>query len=70
VQRVLVPDARGLDRFVRATWHAEQQMFVISTWDGDVCTGTVRVLPSDLGDLVSLLAHGMGVAARTSRTAG
>jgi hypothetical protein len=69
-RRVLVPDARGIDRFVRATWHADEQLFVISTWDGDICTGAVRVEPGELGDLVALLAQGMGSAAKPSRAAG
>lgn len=64
-RRVLVPDAGGRDRYVRATWHDEAGLFVLSTWEGDVCTGAVRVDPADLGELVALLARGMADAAET-----
>jgi hypothetical protein len=61
---VLVPDARGVDRFVRVTWHAADELFVISTWDGEVCTGAVRVAPADLGDLVALLTGGIAATSQ------
>ena len=69
-RRVLVPDARGVDRYVRVTWHDEAELFVISTWDGDVCTGAVRVAPADLGDLTTMLVRHLGDAASTRRAAG
>ena len=62
-RRVLVRDARGVDRYVRATWHDDAGVFVISTWDGDLCTGAVRVEPADLGELMAVLARGMADAA-------
>lgn len=61
-RRVLIGDSRGNGRYLRATWHAEGQMFVLSTWTDEVCTGAVRIPVEKASDLVNLLSDGMGDA--------
>ena len=73
-QRAFVEDARRNGKYLRATWHREGSQFVLSTWDGDVCTGAVRVAAADAADLISLLADGLAdvstmVDQRPTRTA-
>jgi hypothetical protein len=64
-RRVLIGDARRNGRYLRATWHPEGRMFVLSTWTDEVCTGAVRVPVDQAADLVNLLADGLGDAAGT-----
>ena len=47
-------DDRG--RSLRATWHAEQGMVVMSLWRASECIGTVRLSPADAARLTVLLA--------------
>ena len=73
-QRAFVEDARRNGKYLRATWHREGAQFVLSTWDGDVCTGAVRVAAADAAELISLLVDGLADASSTgderpSRTA-
>jgi len=72
--RVFIRDARGNGRYLRATWHAEGQMFVVSTWHDELCTGAVRVPVEAAGDLAGLLVQGLAEAAtqprRPARTSG
>ena len=62
-RRVFVEDARRNGQFLRVTWHAEQQQFVISNWDGNLCVGATRVPVESIPDLVSLLVEGLAEAA-------
>jgi len=55
-RRLFIEDVRGNERYLRTTWHPEGTTFVISTWDGDVCTGAVRMSPEDAARLVAHLA--------------
>lgn len=64
-RRVLIGDARRNGRYLRATWHPEGRMFVLSTWTEEVCTGAVRLPVEQAADLVNLLADGLGDAAGT-----
>jgi hypothetical protein len=61
--RVLVPDVRGEREFLRVTYHEAERLFVVSTWDGAVCTAAVRVSVHAAPELIALLANGLGVAA-------
>lgn len=58
--RVFVEDARHNGSYLRATWHPERRVFVLSTWDGEVCTGAVRVPAAEAVDLIGLLVDGLG----------
>ncbi|MGI8807339.1 MAG: hypothetical protein ACR2KK_05790 [Acidimicrobiales bacterium] len=39
--------------------HPAEGVFVISFWQGDVCTGTFRFPLADGASLISAVAHGM-----------
>lgn len=62
-RRVLIEDARRDGRVLRASWHPERRQFVLSTWQGDVCTGAARLDVADGAELVGLLADGLAEAA-------
>lgn len=65
--RVFVEDARGNGSYLRATWHPERRVFVLSTWYGDVCTGAVRLPAAEAADLVGLLVDGLSDLAEAPR---
>ena len=48
-------DARGDDRALRVSWHDEAGLVVLSLWRDNVCTGTFRLEPDDVPDLVATL---------------
>ena len=62
-RRVFVPDARRNGQFLRVTWHAEQQQFVVSNWDDNLCVGATRIPVDSVPELVSLLVDGLAAAA-------
>jgi len=47
-------DSRG--RSLKATWHAEAGLVVISLWESDRCVGTFRLAAREAPDLIGLLA--------------
>ena len=59
---MFVPDVRGDGSYLRVTWHADDRMFVVSTWSGALCTAAIRIAVDDAPDLIALLAHGLGDA--------
>ena len=61
-RRVFVEDARRNGQFLRVTWHAEQQQFVVSNWDDNLCVGATRVPVEHVPELVSLLVDGLAEA--------
>jgi hypothetical protein len=69
-RRVFVEDARRNGQFLRVTWHGEQQQFVVSNWDDNLCVGATRVKARDVPDLVGLLVEGLADAASTAPSAG
>jgi hypothetical protein len=62
-RRVYVPDAANDEFFLRVTHHAPERLFVVSTWQHDVCTAAVRVPVEAAPELIALLANGLGAAA-------
>ena len=68
-RRILLEDARGADRHLRVTWHPEAGQFNVSTWHGDVCTGTVRIDADHAAALIALLGAGMADALADRRGA-
>lgn len=52
---VLLGDARGGERYLRVTWHAESDTVVFSHWQGPVCAATTSVSCSEASRLVELL---------------
>jgi hypothetical protein len=61
-RRVLIEDARGNDRHLRATWHPETRQFVVSTWISDTCTGAARLPAESVAELAGLLVDGLSEA--------
>jgi hypothetical protein len=53
------PDARGVDRLLRVSWHPEAGVVVLSVWRDDACVGTIRMPISDVPDLIKTLADGL-----------
>ena len=52
-------DARGSDRALRVSWHAEASIIVLSLWHGDTCTGSFRLPAEDVPDLIDALREGL-----------
>ena len=53
--RVLFADPRG--RGLRLTWHGERELFTLSLWDGERCTGTIHLDPAQAARLVAVLGE-------------
>jgi hypothetical protein len=64
-RRVIVGDARSNGTYLRTTWHAENEVFVVSTWNEEVCTAAVRVPVEGAAELAGLLVDGLAEAARS-----
>ncbi|WP_299445152.1 hypothetical protein [uncultured Phycicoccus sp.] len=58
----VVPDARDQGRALRATWHHEAGLLVLSVWRGNVCVSTARLRPEDVPVLIEVLASGLAEA--------
>ena len=52
-------DARGGDRALRATWHHEAGVVVLSLWRDNVCAGSFRLRIDEVPDLVDMLVGGL-----------
>ena len=48
-------DARGDDRALRVSWHAEADVIVLSLWRDGTCTGSFRLCAQDVPALVDVL---------------
>ncbi len=51
----VVRDRDRAARALRVTSHPDAALVVLSLWDGDVCTTTLRLDPDDAADLVRAL---------------
>ncbi|HEY3140523.1 MAG TPA: hypothetical protein VGJ86_05305 [Acidimicrobiales bacterium] len=68
-QRVFIEDNRGNGHYLRATWHSDRDMLVVSTWRDEVCTGAVRLPVEGSVELASLIIDGLAEAvARPAET--
>lgn len=56
-------DVRGHGRALRVSWHTDDDLVVLSLWDGPRCTGTVRLATADVPALVEALQIGLAVPA-------
>jgi hypothetical protein len=63
-------DARGGGRALRVSWHPEDELVVLSLWDGPRCTGTVRLAAADVPALVEALQIGLRPEPPTFRRSG
>jgi hypothetical protein len=59
----VVRDVRGAGRALRVSWHAEDDLVVLSLWDGPRCTGTFRLSAADVPALVEALQLGLPATA-------
>ena len=57
-------DVRGEGRAVRISAHVESGLVNLSVWRHDTCVGTVRLLPSEVANLVTGLSEGLARMAR------
>jgi hypothetical protein len=59
----VVRDRDRSTRALRVTTHPDAGLVVLSLWDGDVCTTTLRLDPADAADLVRALTDAAVAAA-------
>jgi hypothetical protein len=52
-------DARGGDRALRASWHHEAGVVVLSLWRDNVCAGSFRLAVEEVPELIALLRAGL-----------
>ena len=55
-------DARSGERALRVSWHTEKGCFILSTWRGSACVGTVRLGAADAARLIAVLGAGLAAA--------
>ena len=55
----VLQDTRGHGRTLRVSWHPEDDLVVLSLWDGPRCSGTVRLATADVPTLVEALQIGL-----------
>lgn len=60
-------DARGDGRALRASWHHESGVVVLSLWRDNVCTGSFRLAVDEVPALVELLRRGLDTAYDATR---
>ncbi len=52
-------DARGGDRALRASWHPESGLVVLSLWRDNVCIGSFRLAADEGPELIAILSEGL-----------
>jgi len=52
-------DARGDERALRVSWHAEAETMVLSLWKDASCVGSFRLDVGDIPTLVDVLRAGL-----------
>jgi hypothetical protein len=55
VPRVLIADQRANGSYLRASWHADRRVVVVSHWRGDVCTASTAIALTEIPKLISML---------------
>ena len=60
-------DARGGDRALRATWHHEAGLVVLSLWRDNACAGTFRLRADEVPALIETLSAGLARQWREGR---
>jgi hypothetical protein len=48
-------DKRDPNRWLRVSWHAEDEMYVLSTWHVDTCVSAFQLATADLGPFLEML---------------
>lgn len=57
-------DARGPNRAVRVSTHAEAGLLNLSMWRDDICVGTARLAPEEAAGLIAGMSGGLAELAR------
>ena len=57
--RVMLGDVRGRSRALRASWHHEAGLLVLSLWRDDACVGTVRLSSREAIHLAEVIVAGL-----------
>ena len=70
VRRVYVPQALGGDEYLRATFHEDESVVVISHWSGGSCTAATPVKVTDAAELLVLLTQALAHVAHHPPQAG
>jgi hypothetical protein len=52
-------DARGGDRALRATWHHEAGVVVLSLWRDNICAGSFRLRIDEVPEFIDMLRTGL-----------
>jgi len=60
-------DARGGDRALRASWHQDAGVVVLSLWRDNVCAGSFRLAIDEVPELIALLRTGLRASYETAR---
>lgn len=55
-RRVLLPSTHS---DLRATWHSEADVLVLTLWSGDRCTGSAPLEPQQAAELLAFLARSL-----------
>ncbi|HEX5018717.1 MAG TPA: hypothetical protein VFX15_14160 [Actinomycetes bacterium] len=55
-------DPRDEGRFLRVSYHPEQQLFVLSWWRDSTCLGTFQLDPVEAPRLIHAIASGLAPA--------
>ena len=63
----VLSDLRGDGRSLRATWHQEHQLVVLSLWRHNLCIGTFRLPADEVPDLIATLRQGLDEACDVAR---
>ena len=61
-------DARGGDRALRASWHEEAGVVVLSLWRDNLCAGSFRLSIDEVPDLIEMLRAGLVRSYDAART--
>jgi hypothetical protein len=61
-------DARGGDRALRVSWHAESDLVVLSLWRDNVCAASFRLAVEEVPELIGLLRAGLDLEYRQAPT--
>lgn len=68
--RAVLNDARDDGRGMRATWHLDAGLVVLSVWRGPSCVATTRLAPAEAARLAALLTGGLGTLAEEAAHSG
>lgn len=66
---MFIEDVRTIDAYLRATWHPETGVVVVSHWSGEVCTASTPISIEACGELLRLLVTALEETVRSAQSA-